>query len=87
MRHEQMSAWRPEEDNLILDLVERHGPRWGKIAVELHGRSVASVRNRYLRMQKGIKKREEGSAKNRCHACNTRLPSFPSAPRMQPFIC
>ena len=57
MRHEQMSAWRPEEDNLILDLVERHGPRWGKIAVELHGRSVASVRNRYLRMQKGIKKR------------------------------
>lgn len=69
MRHEAMAPWRATDDELILECVERYGPRWSKIALELPGRSVASVRNRYLRIQKGMKKRLEGSAKNRCHAC------------------
>jgi len=69
MRHENMTAWAATEDNAILQGVERYGPRWSKIATELPGRSVASVRNRYLRMQKGLKKQSEGIAKNRCHAC------------------
>lgn len=57
------------EDEKILSLVATEGPKWSKIALELPGRSVASVRNRYLRIQKGVKKRAEGTAKNRCHAC------------------
>lgn len=69
MRHEKMAAWLPEEDKAILRLVEAHGPQWSQIAHELEGRSVAAVRNRYLRMQKGARRRAEGSAKNRCHAC------------------
>ena len=74
MRHEAMAPWRATDDELILECVERYGPRWSKIALELPGRSVASVRNRYLRIQKGMKKRLEGSAKNRCHACAPRPP-------------
>mmetsp|Transcript_29727 Transcript_29727/g.70095 ORF Transcript_29727/g.70095 Transcript_29727/m.70095 type:complete len:229 (-) Transcript_29727:207-893(-) len=69
MRHEKMTAWAGHEDEAILEMVVRHGPRWSKIAEDLPGRSVASVRNRYLRIQKGVKKRSEGTAKNRCHAC------------------
>merc|ERR1719263_2131712 len=32
-------------------------------------RTPASVRNRYLRMEKGQKMREQGRSKNRCAAC------------------
>lgn len=63
MRHEKMTAWAGHEDEAILEMVVRHGPRWSKIAEDLPGRSVASVRNRYLRIQKGVKKRSEGTAK------------------------
>ena len=67
-----MEAWMAREDEKILSLVATEGPKWSKIALELPGRSVASVRNRYLRIQKGVKKRAEGTAKNRCHACERR---------------
>lgn len=72
MKHEKMEAWMAREDEKILSLVATEGPKWSKIALELPGRSVASVRNRYLRIQKGVKKRAEGTAKNRCHACERR---------------
>merc|ERR1712039_339982 len=54
MRHEHMSAWTPEEDMLILQLFASEGRKWGKIAGVLKGRSSASVRNRYLRIEKGV---------------------------------
>lgn len=69
MRHEHMLAWTPEEDLLILRLFATEGRKWGKIAAALHGRSSASVRNRYLRIEKGRQLREEGKSKNRCAAC------------------
>ena len=72
MRHEKMAAWAGHEDEAVLELVLRHGPRWSKIADLLPGRSIASVRNRYLRIQRGVKGRSEGVAKNRCHACTRR---------------
>ena len=79
MRHEKMTAWAATEDEAILEMVVRHGPRWSKIAIDLPGRSVASIRNRYLRIQKGGKKRSEGGGKNRCHACARRSKS-PATP-------
>ena len=84
MRHEKMTAWAAVEDEAILEMVVRHGPRWSKIALDLPGRSVASVRNRYLRIQKGVKKRSEGAAKNRCHACARRTRPLPSPPLTAP---
>ena len=85
MRHEKMAAWAGDEDAAILEMVVRHGPRWSKIAEDLPGRSVASVRNRYLRIQKGSQMRSEGAGKNRCHACTRRStpPARPCLPLPQ----
>ena len=48
----------------------RHRRRWSKIVQLIPGRTVASVRNRWQRLEKGRKMREEGKeSKNRCHAC------------------
>ena len=48
----------------------RHHRRWSKIVQLLPGRTVPSVRNRWQRLEKGRKMREEGKeSKNRCHAC------------------
>jgi len=69
MRHEHMLAWTPEEDIQILRLFQTEGRRWGKIAQLLQGRSAASVRNRYLRIEKGSRLREAGMSKNRCAIC------------------
>lgn len=65
-----MQAWAPEEDQIILDMVQSEGPKWSKIVQMLPGRTVSSVRNRWQRIEKGRKLREMGvESKNRCHAC------------------
>lgn len=70
-----MCAWSPEEDRIILEMYESSGRKWGKIAAELSSRpnagvrTSASVRNRYLRIEKGRAMRAEGKSKNRCAAC------------------
>eukprot|EP00316_Scyphosphaera_apsteinii_P020395 CAMPEP_0119311312 /NCGR_PEP_ID=MMETSP1333-20130426/22038_1 /TAXON_ID=418940 /ORGANISM="Scyphosphaera apsteinii, Strain RCC1455" /LENGTH=366 /DNA_ID=CAMNT_0007315661 /DNA_START=68 /DNA_END=1168 /DNA_ORIENTATION=+ len=65
-----MQAWAPEEDQIILDMVNSEGPKWSRIVQRLPGRSVSSVRNRWQRIEKGRKLREQGvESKNRCHAC------------------
>jgi len=69
MRHERMEAWSALDDRAILEAYNRLGPKWQQIAREVPGRSVASVRNRFLRIQKGERQRSAGIAKNRCHAC------------------
>jgi len=61
--------WTPEEDLLILRLFAAEGRKWGRIAALLPGRSSASVRNRYLRIEKGRQLTAEGKSKNRCAAC------------------
>lgn len=69
-RHENMQAWSPEEDQIILAMVASDGPKWSKIVQRLPGRTVSSVRNRWQRIEKGRKLREAGvESKNRCHAC------------------
>ena len=68
--HENMKAWSPEEDTLIIAMHESEGPKWSKIVQRLPGRTVSSVRNRWQRIEKGRKLREAGvESKNRCHAC------------------
>jgi len=68
--HENMKAWAPEEDYIILEMHAQDGPKWSKIVQRLPGRTVSSVRNRWQRIEKGRKLREAGKeSKNRCHAC------------------
>lgn len=65
-----MKVWDPEEDKVILEMVERIGNKWAEIVKHLPGRTVSSVRNRYQRIQKGIQMRERGAVmKNKCHSC------------------
>lgn len=68
--HENMKAWEPEEDAVIREQVRILGPKWATIVDFLPGRTVSSVRNRFQRMEKGDKLREEGKeSRNRCHLC------------------
>lgn len=46
------SMWTAEEDQLIIDGVNRLGCKWRKVASALPGRSDSSVRNRWMRLQK-----------------------------------
>ena len=64
-----MQAWSPQEDHVILQMYQTEGRKWGRIASALPGRSSASVRNRFLRIEKGQTLREQGLSKNRCAAC------------------
>jgi len=69
-KHLNMQAWAPEEDQIILDMVAAEGPKWSRIVMRLPGRTVSSVRNRWQRIEKGRKLREQGiESKNRCHQC------------------
>jgi len=68
--HENMKAWEPDEDRMILEMLDLLGPKWSKIVQKLPGRSISSVRNRWQRIEKGRKLREAGeSLKNRCQQC------------------
>lgn len=70
--HENMKAWDPEEDELILELYLAEGPKWKSIVKRMPHRTVASVRNRFQRIEKGRKLRQEdpGALVNRCKLCN-----------------
>ena len=69
-RHECMRQWEPEEDQLILHLLQQLGPKWSRIVQQLPGRTISSVRNRWQRIDKGRKLREAGQqSKNRCQQC------------------
>ena len=68
--HEFMKAWEPEEDQIIMEMLDRLGPKWSKIVQRLPGRTVSSVRNRWQRIDKGRRLREAGhESKNRCQQC------------------
>lgn len=70
--HENMRGWSPEEDELLLQLIESSGKRWKLIAEALgnaNPRTPAMVRNRYLRIERGRWLTERGMSKNRCGQC------------------
>ena len=65
-----MRQWDPEEDQLIMQLLQQLGPKWSRIVQQLPGRTISSVRNRWQRIDKGNKLRAAGQeSKNRCQQC------------------
>jgi len=63
--------WTVEEDLKFLKLVEKHGKRWSKIAMQLPGRTDNGVRNRWNRMEKAQAQRMQNGVDNgyRCRRC------------------
>ena len=51
-KHENMQAWSPEEDTIILDMHTQLGPMWSKIVKQLPGSTVSSVRTRWQRIER-----------------------------------
>lgn len=41
------SAWTPSEDQLLLELYDRHGPKWSAIARQISGRTDDACSKRY----------------------------------------
>lgn len=99
-----MRGFCADEDSLLMGLVDEHGPRWKTIAGLMsgsHARTAAMVRNRWLRVQKGKKRAEQGLARNKCgqcgqikqgHVCTARTlvttsgPSVESLPPIAPSV-
>ncbi|KAL3931430.1 MAG: hypothetical protein SGPRY_001127 [Prymnesium sp.] len=67
----EVPMWTVEEDLLILQLVEKHGKRWSKIALHLPGRTDNGVRNRWNRMERAqvLRQRRGAEAGYRCRRC------------------
>ena len=65
--HENMQTWQPEDDLTILRLHGEIGPKWQQIAEHLPGRSTASIRNRFQRLEQ-VRKLREAQASRRCEA-------------------
>ena len=69
-RHDHWATWTPQEDCLIIEMIAKVGPRWRSIAQHLPGRSVASIRNRWLRIEHGQRVQLHApSSKVRCVHC------------------
>lgn len=65
-----MRSWQPEEDRVIIELMASIGPRWKQITQVIPFRSVASVRNRWLRIAKGNSGASQaGSGVKHCKLC------------------
>ena len=43
-KQEGKGPWTEEEDKKVIELVERHGPKWSKIASELQGECTSSLK-------------------------------------------
>lgn len=68
---ENARPWTTEEDELLVAHYRKHGPLWELITLKINEdfpnpnpRTHASTRNRFLRMQSGLKERHTGRYKN-----------------------
>lgn len=50
-RHENAELWTDEESWLLLLLVGEHGHKWSVIVKSFRGRTIGSVRNRWMRIE------------------------------------
>lgn len=66
MKHEMMEAWTPDEDEILLIGIGMYSTRWPLIQKKLPHRSVNSIRNRYIRIRRGV---NGPPGNNRCHHC------------------
>ena len=62
-------AFTREDDAQLERLVASEGLKWVKIAQSFPGRTAASVRNRWLRIERGKVAVSKGIYKNRCTLC------------------
>lgn len=51
-RHESAMTWTSSEDARLLVLISKQGVRWTSMRKHFPGRSVASIRNRWMRVQR-----------------------------------
>ena len=75
--HDNAKKWTPQEDLVIREYVEEHGKQWTTLAAEFPGRTVAMVRNRYLRVsttQVGTNRCKTCGEIARGHTCLLKLP-------------
>jgi len=84
--HANMTSWTPEEDIILIRAVSDAGPKWSAIQKQVFpGRTIASIRNRHHRIQKGRDALALGMTKNICRKCGApkRGHVCKSAPRAQ----
>jgi len=69
-RRPNMKSWSLEEDTAIIDLVRTSGQKWKRITQKLPGRTLSSIRNRWIRLDSARKMRMQGKeSKNICKKC------------------
>ena len=69
-KHMSRRKWTPREDRVLLALVASLGSRWSQIRMAFPNRSVASTRNRWLRIEKGYMRRCVFCVQSKCgHVC------------------
>ena len=64
-----MVPFTAEEDVLMEELVKIHGQKWRRISKHFPGRTIGSLRNRWIRRKNGAKAAKDGKTKNRCMLC------------------
>ena len=84
-KHENMQAWSPEEDTIILDMHTQLGPMWSKIVKQLPGRTVSSVRTRWQRIEKGRKHSRQRVCVYLSHTQDSDRHTQQSTPRLSPL--
>ena len=47
-----ISSWTPEEDQVLMEQIEKHGRKWSLITTCLNGRSETSVKNRWRLLER-----------------------------------
>ena len=51
--------WTQEEDELLIQLFQKHGKKWTQIAVYIPGRTSVNIKNRYALLERHVKKKEK----------------------------